>query len=751
MAQFIPLKLPPGVYKNGTLYQAKGRWTDANLVRWIEGAVRPWGGWEATQVGTEDLVLAADVALDTFTDTDETGLTSHTPDTGIGGWTDLGVGIGNLPTIQQASDSQASIGSSFLKMNNINTKHYQGDSDIGYDLTAGFDVIFRLARSTETFALDHCEIVIFQGNGASDQEGVYIDIEKNAGATCIVRIIRHNASRVAQETVTIDDNFSMAAQTGKTFKFEFRPNGSNWEITAFYKNLDGTGTYTQIIGDGTGDIGSPGIATITGAVTGASNDRIGIAGAGNSSASWMELDDLRVEQGGSATRVIRQLLGWKDNAGIPFLAIGSNDAVHLFTQGVLTDISPAGLVGGTVDSESNVGAYGQGPYGSENYGEGDTSQAVITEAGTWQLDNFGEDIVGVLTSDGKLWFYDTSTGGVMTQIVDASNPGQEPTGCDALVVTPERFLMALGADGDPRLVRWGDREVLDEWEDLETNSAGRFPLSGDGSLMCGRRGNNETLLFTDQDLWVAQFIGGTLVYSFKQKGSKCGIISRNAVAMVDSKAFWMGQRGFYFYDGYTHTLESDVTDHVFKSFNRTQRAKVFAVPFTNFGEVVWFYPSAGSEEPDRYVSFNYRERHWGNGELVRTAGIDRGAFDYPFLSSVETIFQHDRGTTKPGADAPFLESGPVELGRGDRVMNVLQIIPDEATTDGQQGLGSTQADLFFRLYPTADEESAGPFTMANPTDVRIQARQVRLRLTEVTPGDWRVGEVRLQVEPGGRR
>lgn len=41
----IDLKIPAGVYKNGTAYQAKGRWADCDLVRWFEGTLRPLGGW----------------------------------------------------------------------------------------------------------------------------------------------------------------------------------------------------------------------------------------------------------------------------------------------------------------------------------------------------------------------------------------------------------------------------------------------------------------------------------------------------------------------------------------------------------------------------------------------------------------------------------------------------------------------------------------------------------------------------------
>ena len=40
----IKLEIPPGLYKNGTEYQAAGRWTDANLVRWFENTLRPIGG-----------------------------------------------------------------------------------------------------------------------------------------------------------------------------------------------------------------------------------------------------------------------------------------------------------------------------------------------------------------------------------------------------------------------------------------------------------------------------------------------------------------------------------------------------------------------------------------------------------------------------------------------------------------------------------------------------------------------------------
>lgn len=47
MAKLLSLKIPPGVYKNGTDYESKGRYVDSNLIRWHQGQMRPLGGWTA--------------------------------------------------------------------------------------------------------------------------------------------------------------------------------------------------------------------------------------------------------------------------------------------------------------------------------------------------------------------------------------------------------------------------------------------------------------------------------------------------------------------------------------------------------------------------------------------------------------------------------------------------------------------------------------------------------------------------------
>jgi len=161
---------------------------------------------------------------------------------------------------------------------------------------------------------------------------------------------------------------------------------------------------------------------------------------------------------------------------------------------------------------------------------------------------------------------------------------------------------------------------------------------------------------------------------------------------------------------------------------------------------VWFfYCSTSSTEIDSYVAYDYQEGHWLIGSLDRTAGFDRGVFRKPiWASSAGTVYDHEIGYNYDSA-ALFVESGPFKIGSGDHVANVMQIIPDEIN------IGDVQATFKTRYYPTDADTSHGPYTAAQPTDVRLQGRQVRMRLEAQSAGNWRIGNFRADVRQGGRR
>lgn len=438
----------------------------------------------------------------------------------------------------------------------------------------------------------------------------------------------------------------------------------------------------------------------------------------------------------------RTTLAWRSNDNTRRLGVGTNTKLYSMTSaGALVDITPAGFVPGPANGDDNTG-FGDLTYGSYTYGTPRPDITPIIEAATWSLDTWGEYLVACSTSDGKLyeWQLDDTTPTTAAQITNS------PTNCVGLTVTDERSIFALGADGNPRKIAWCDLEDNTVWTAASTNQAGSFTLTTSGKIMCARRVRGQILVLTDIDAHVANYVGLPFTYQFETAGRNCGIISRQAVAVLDNMTIWMGNRGFFMYDGYVKPLPSDVEDYIFSDFNGSQRSKIVCVPNTEFGEIWWFYPSSSSVENDRYVVYNYQEGHWAIGQMARTCGTDKGVFNYPMMWMPEGyVYDHEVAFNRPGGGVVYAETGPVQIGEGDRVLHINELIPDERTQ------GDVTATFYKKYYPNGEESSYGPYSLNNPTSVRFNGRQISMRIDGARDVDWRVGIMRLNGIAGGRR
>lgn len=441
----------------------------------------------------------------------------------------------------------------------------------------------------------------------------------------------------------------------------------------------------------------------------------------------------------TVTGKARGFLAWRDNSGERWIGIGTHSGLFIMNQGgTFYNATPTGFASGYADAVSTIG-YGYGAYGAFSYGVARPDLGGVIPATTWSLDNWGEYLVGCSSHDGKLYEWTLNTAN------DAAQIANSPEDCVGLLVTEERILFALGADGNPRKIAWSDQEDNTNWTPTALTQAGDYELATPGTIQCAKRIRGSTLIFTDVDVHLSTYIGPPFVYSFERAGSGCGIISKQAVAVNDSSCVWMSRSGFWAYDGFVKPLPCDVGDYVFSNMNIQQSSKIYAVHNSSYGEVWWFYPSAASTEVDSYVSFNYREGHWAIGSLSRTCGTDRGVFTNPLMVSPDGyVYEHEVGLQYDGASI-FAESGPVEIGDGERVFSLTGLIPDEKTA------GDVQARFATKFYPNATEYSYGPYTMNSPTSVRISGRQLAVRVEAVRNTDWRVGNIRLEGKAGGLR
>lgn len=453
--------------------------------------------------------------------------------------------------------------------------------------------------------------------------------------------------------------------------------------------------------------------------------------------------------GGFITRVSsafaaapRGLHAWRDNSDGTQIAAGTYQKLYYVNaSSTVFDITPSGFVSGNEDAAVNT-AYGGAVYDTGYYGVTRPNTGVFQEATTWSLDNWGEYLVGCTSDDGKLYEWQLNSAVVAAQITNA------PINNLGLIVTEERFLFALGAGGNPRKVQWCDKENNTLWTPAATNEAGDFELQTSGQIMGAVRVRGRTLIVTDTDAHIATYQGPPFVFGFERVGTATGMVARKAIAAVDEGAFWMGRDAFFVFNGSAaKELPCEVSDYVFGDINHNQITKVYAVHNSAYGEIWWFYPSSSSLENNRYVSYDYRENHWEIGQIDRTCGIDLGVYDNPIWGDASgNLFNHEQDpSVGHGTYTPFAESGPISLGAGDQVMKVTSLIPDESTQ------GDVTVTFKSRFYPNAAETSFGPFSTANPTDVRFTGRQVRIRIDAARNSDWRAGVMRIEAKAGGKR
>jgi len=445
----------------------------------------------------------------------------------------------------------------------------------------------------------------------------------------------------------------------------------------------------------------------------------------------------------ATSSICRALYAWTDNDLTRYIAAATDLKLYVYDQeGAQYDITPVGYISGRETTVANTG-YGALNYGEDSYGTERQDSTQTLPATTWSLDNWGEYLVGCADTDGRLYEWQLD----LTGPTPAAVISNAPTDCRGLLVTEERFLMALGASGNPRLLKWSDREDNTTWTAADTNEAGDIELQTDGLIQCGLRARDQAIILTTTDAHTATYIGPPFVFSIQRVGTGCGVISPKAAVSFSSGTVWMGRQNFFLYSGgQVQKLPSDVYDHVFSNINREYGSHVFAVNNSRFSEVWFFYPSANSTENDSYVTWNYDTNAWSIGTLVRTAGIDQGAFTNPiwFDPDDKHLYEHEVGFSH-GAYTPFIESGPVSIGAGDGVIVATELIPDELNQ------GDVEATFKTRFHPNDTEREYGPYDPTNPTPVRFTGRQMRMRLTATNNTDWRVGRMRLDIRSGGRR
>jgi hypothetical protein len=423
--------------------------------------------------------------------------------------------------------------------------------------------------------------------------------------------------------------------------------------------------------------------------------------------------------------------------------------------------------------------WGAGTWGRSTWGSGITS-TVTNELRVYTQDNFGEDLI-FNVRDGNIYYWDVSAYTLGTdRAVALSTLGTDATtptvAKQVLVSDRDRHVIVFGCDSetnpgvqDPLLIRFSSQESLTTWTATVENTAGDLRVGVGSEIVCAVETRQQILVFTDVSLHAMQFLGPPFTFGIDQISENITIAGPLAAKAVDDMVFWMGVEEFYIYTGQVQKLPCSVRSYIFNDFNLEQKELVTAALNSSFGEVWWFYPSSASTEIDKYVIYNYEEKVWSYGSLVRTFWLDRGVNDYPMAAGTDGYLYNQEFGLNDGSTSPaspitsFIESSQLSIGEGNDFVFLTRLIPDvtfDASTDAAASLNMT---LQSRNFPGGNylqtNASAVTQTATTPVEqftteafVRLRGRSFALKVDSNTADiQWRLGTPRVDVRPDGRR
>ena len=460
---------------------------------------------------------------------------------------------------------------------------------------------------------------------------------------------------------------------------------------------------------------------------------------------------------------------------------------------------------GTTAATHSAGATITDVSNFNGWGQASSSNQYTLNPGLWVLDNFGTKLIALIYN-GECFEWDAGpTNAVNTRATIIA--GAPTASRHVLVSTPDRHLVFFGTETvigdkntqDDMFIRFSSQEDINQYTIRAENTAGSQRLAAGSKIMSAIKGRDAIYIWTDTALFLMQFVGQPLTFAFQQAGTNCGLIGKNAAVEVDGSAYWMSENGFFNYDGQLKSMPCLVEDFVYSvdpglGINTVPKDLFNAGVNNLFGEINWFYCSAGSAVVNRVVTYNYLDSSsqrpiWTVGSLDRTAWQDSAVYEKPHATYYDATdnasfdvtgntdgstiyYEQETGTNQVDAGGVVtaipanILSGDFDItqkrsnsgqaagtpdlrGDGEYIMRISRFIPDFIEQSG-----TTKVSFTTRNYPNSTPVTTNFDTTSATTfkSTRIRARSIAVEVSNTGKDEkWKLGTFRLDIAPGGMR
>ena len=405
------------------------------------------------------------------------------------------------------------------------------------------------------------------------------------------------------------------------------------------------------------------------------------------------------------------------------------------------------------------------PYRAYDEPASASSSGLVLKIAQWSLDNWGEDVIANKRGT-NIFYFDSDAS---TTPIRATSITTSPISVNSVIVSPnDRHLIALGSNEysatatvsgtfNPMLVRWSDQDDRTNWVPSVSSTSGEVVLTDGTKIVGGVRAKGAINIWTDNSLWLMEFVGPPFTFRFNQAGTNCGMIAPHAGVDYNGVTYWMGYDNFYRYTGQVELIPCTVRRYIFNDINSSYYDKVYAGINSEFREIIWLYPSGSGTECDKYVIFNPEENYWVYGEMIFTTFADKEVFGNTITTGVtasgNNIYNNEPVDVFTGSGETlisYIESGDFDVADGNAIMFMNRIIPDYDLSGGK-----IKMKIITKEYPESIDSVTKEFNIYNTTqkvNFRARGRQAKVRVSCASNNaSWRWGSIRLGLQGDGSR
>ena len=205
------------------------------------------------------------------------------------------------------------------------------------------------------------------------------------------------------------------------------------------------------------------------------------------------------------------------------------------------------------------------------------------------------------------------------------------------------FLLALNITengvGFPSRVRFSNlaaaNSVPDSWDASDnTKSAGFNDLvQMQSGIVDGATLGTNFIIYSKDQVWLMEFVGGTFIHNFRKLYSECGVINQNCILEVEGTHYVFDHDDIYVHD--THTRQSicdeRVKAYIFGGLNTAKTDRCFTHHNPELDEVMFCYVSGddmaeytNGERCNRAAVFNYKKQTWSFMDMPNVSGSTMG-------------------------------------------------------------------------------------------------------------------------------